>query len=78
MSKGSIIGTCAVCHLGVRYVDDYIKMEDYIKGQLRTTAYFHRQCFKDKLNPYKDIEVLKNTIQNLALKTSDLLNGVNA
>lgn len=48
--NSEFIGTCGICHLSIKYIDDYAIVEEYIKGQLKSKGYYHRKCFSDRLS----------------------------
>jgi hypothetical protein len=50
MTDKDVIGQCGICHLSILYVDDYVVVKDFIKGQEKGEFKYHRQCFRDKLN----------------------------
>lgn len=43
------IGTCGICHLTIRGVDDYVMVDEYIKGIFKSKGFYHRNCFRDRL-----------------------------
>lgn len=50
------LGECSICHLSVLHVDDYVMVQDYLKGQKKAEFYYHRKCFRDRLNGAKNIQ----------------------
>lgn len=58
MNNG-IIGTCGICHLAVNAVNDYAKLEDYIKGKIYSTGFYHRNCFREKMSGKAYLEKLQ-------------------
>ena len=70
------LGDCVICHTIVRHVDDYIKDEEYIKGMLKLTRFYHRNCYKERVSPTKQINDLKLLADNITNKMAQLLSGV--
>ena len=73
IKKNSDLGNCSICHLAVRHVDDYVKVEDYIKGRIKSTSFFHRTCFRNKINSIYEANGLQDVVRDLAKRTNETL-----
>ena len=63
--KSELVGTCGICHLGIKHVDDYVKITDFIKGQINSEGFYHRQCFRTKLNGTPELKALQEMAKNI-------------
>jgi hypothetical protein len=72
------LGVCGICHLAVRHVDDYVKIEDYIKGKLQITGFYHRVCFRNKIHSSPEMKQFQDMAKNLMDRTNRLLSGAGA
>lgn len=67
------LSNCGMCHLVIRHVDDYVKVEDYIKGQLKLTSYHHRICFRDRLSSVNESINFQKKAKEIIIKMEKLL-----
>lgn len=63
--EDQILGICRSCHLGIRYVDDYVEVKEHIKGMLKSTNFFHRECYRDTFNPLNQVNLLAKQAQKI-------------
>jgi hypothetical protein len=72
-NNSEIIGTCGICHLGIKHVEDYVKIADYIKGQLNSEGFYHRMCFRNKLNGTPELKSLQEMAKNIMTRASSVM-----
>lgn len=65
------IGSCGICKLGVKFVDDYAVVQEYIKGQLKSTGYYHRKCFSDRLKGNIELQRLQKKADWILSKVAE-------
>jgi hypothetical protein len=68
--KEGILENCKICHLGIRHIDDYAKVQDFIKGNLYRTIYFHRECYRNTFNPLNQVQQLAKQAQKIISEVS--------
>jgi hypothetical protein len=69
-------GNCGICHLAVRYVDDYVKIEDYIKGKKHSEGVYHRQCFRERISGTPEIKNLQSMARSLMERTGKAMSNM--
>jgi hypothetical protein len=68
MGKAKI---CGICKMGIDTERDYIKVGQYREGDLWAKAYYHIECFKNKITT-------RLGTQKLQEKCMDVLNNLSS
>lgn len=71
--KKETIGECGLCHLGVLYIDDYIIIDEFSKGNQINKWYYHRNCFRERLNGTREMRDLQKMARGILTKANDLV-----
>ena len=64
------LGLCKICHTNIAANQDYVKLEEYIKGKKNSEAYYHRECFRDRMTGSKELIKLQNMAKNILEKAN--------
>lgn len=68
------IGNCGICHLSILYTEDYVHLIEYKKGLKTNEWFYHRECFRKKLNGEADLKKLQGMAKSFLEKANTLVN----